>query len=146
MKLNVGPYQGVLQLRNETPEILEFVREAVSKKKDCEILKEIQTKDGIDIYLSSQHFLRALGKKLKLRFRGDLKTNRRLFSVDWITSKKIWRSTVMFRHLSLKVGDTVKYKGEEVIVKNLGSKIQGMNKKTGKKISFSYDDFKLLDS
>ena len=90
-------YEAILQLRPYKKEVLDFVRNQIAKRKDVFISKEEKLKTGIDLYTSSQRFTRALGKKLKKSFKGELKTTRSLFGRNKQTSKNIYRVTVCFR-------------------------------------------------
>ena len=90
-------YEAIIQLRPYKKEVLDFVRNKIAKRKNVFISKETELKTGIDLYISSQKFARALGKKLKKSFKGELKTTRKLFSRNRQTSKDIYRVTVCFR-------------------------------------------------
>ncbi len=90
-------YQAKLQLRPCTKEILDFVYNEIDKRDDCLISKEEELKTGIDIYLTSQKFAQILGRKLKLRFRGKTVISRTLFGINRMTSKKVYRVTILFR-------------------------------------------------
>lgn len=126
-------YEGVLQLRNPTEEVLDFVESKISKTKVF-VAKVVKHKTGVDLHLSSQRFLRALGKKLQEKFGGVLKTTRKLHTVSKATGKKLYRVTVLFRTLPFKKNDRVTYHGSEWIVLRAGAQAHLKNVKTGKKI------------
>lgn len=132
-------FEGTLQLRNPTDEIIRFIREDV-KKSGVFISKEIKLKKGIDFYISSQRFLRNLGIKLKKRFGGQLKMSRRIYSVSRVTSKSIYRVTVLFRPIPFKCRDIIIYRGEQVRIKSIGKKVSVQNIKTGKRFQIDFDD------
>ncbi len=90
-------YEAIIQLRPATEELLNFVERQVAKRKDVWISKIVEHKTGIDLYISSRKFARALGMKLKRSFKGELKITKSLYGVDRQTSKRIWRVTVLFR-------------------------------------------------
>ena len=91
-------YEAILQLRPADKEILKFVNTQVEKQKEkVSIAKIVELKTGVDIYLTSQRFALALGRKLKKNFKGELKITRSLHKISRITSKKIYRLTVCFR-------------------------------------------------
>ena len=90
-------YEGILQLRNPSEEVIRCVKNQIKKKGDVFIAKEVTQKNGVDYYISSQRFLLSLGRKLKKSFRGELKTSRKLYTRDRITSKRVYRVTVLFR-------------------------------------------------
>ena len=91
-----GYYQSILQLRPCKEEVINFVINQI-KKNNIQIGKKVELKEGLDLYLSSNKFTLALGKKLKKSFKGSLKISKKLFTRDRLTSKKVYRITVCFR-------------------------------------------------
>ncbi|MBW2993463.1 hypothetical protein KY317_02725 [Candidatus Woesearchaeota archaeon] len=132
-------YEGILQLRNPTKEIIRFAKNQIEKSKIF-VANEIKLKNGIDMYLSSQRFLRALGTKLKKRFGGQLKTSRKLHTVSRKTGKRLYRVTVLLRCPTFRAGDIITYKGEKIKVKSIGKKVFAQNIKTGKKLAIRFED------
>ncbi len=61
------------------------------------IAKEEKHKTGMDYYISSNRFLLQLGKKLKKSFKGEFKVSRRIYTQDRMSSKNVYRVTVLFR-------------------------------------------------
>ena len=57
----------------------------------------VEVYTGVDLYVTSQRFARALGKRLKKRFDGELVMSRQLFTRDFYTAKEVYRVTVLFR-------------------------------------------------
>lgn len=90
-------YQGILQLRNPNKEVLNFIKNQFKNNKKAWIAKQVKQKTGVDLYISSNKFLLALGKKLKKSFKGELKTSRKLHSKNRLTSRNVYRVTVLFR-------------------------------------------------
>ena len=90
-------YEGKLQLRNPNQEVVNFISNQFKNNEKVWIAKTEKQKNGIDLYISSNKFLMALGKKLKKSFQGELKLSRKLFSKSRLTSKAIYRVTVLFR-------------------------------------------------
>jgi len=90
-------YEAIIQIRPQREEVIAFALANIAKRKDVFISKTIKLKTGIDIYISSQRFARALGVQLKRRFRGEVKITRRLYGVSRETSKTLYRVTVLFR-------------------------------------------------
>ena len=134
-------FEGTLQLRNPSKEVVSFLKKQISKaQKGVFIAREIKVKGGIDYYMSSQKFMQAVSKKLQSSFGGEVKITRKLFTVKRLTSKKVYRLTVLFRLPSFKKGDIIKVKGKEVKVKSMGRKILCADIKTGKKITCNYKD------
>lgn len=127
-------FQGILQLRNPTPEVVDFVDNS-----GCEISRVKKVPNGFDFYFASQRVLRSLGKELQRRFPGQLKSTRRLFSRSRQTSKDIYRVTVLFRSFNIKKGDELVVKAEPFKVLVASRKIFVQNQKTGEKKWLSYD-------
>lgn len=90
-------FEATLQLRPYNKEIDSWIEKQVNKREDVWIAKKVKVQGGIDIYLSSQRFTRALGNKLKRSFKGELKMSRKLFTQSRLTSKRVYRVTVLFR-------------------------------------------------
>ena len=90
-------FEGILQLRNPDDELIDFIKNQFENNPHVWIAKEERLKNGIDIYVSSNRFLLALGKKIKKKVKGELKTSKRLYGVDRQTSKLRYRATVLFR-------------------------------------------------
>jgi len=132
-------YEGILQLRNPDKEVIKFVNDSIKQDERVFVSKKNKVRNGFDYYLSSQRFLRNIGKRLQEKFGGEVKVSKKLYGVSKETSKKIYRVTVLFRLPDFKVGDTVKIPGRFIKVTDLGSKVYGVDVDTGKKISVDYD-------
>ncbi|MBU0929825.1 MAG: hypothetical protein KJ623_02030 [Nanoarchaeota archaeon] len=92
-----GYYEAKIQLRPFNREIYDYIIKEIEKRKNVFIAKKIEKKYGIDIYITSNSFAMALGKKLKHKFKGELKISRALFCTDRLTSKLLYRITILFR-------------------------------------------------
>jgi len=90
-------FEAILQIRPKSEEILNFVKREIEKRGKVFISKEVVKNFGIDLYLTSQRFTQALGKMLKARFNGELKTSKSLHTRDNFRSKDVYRVTVLFR-------------------------------------------------
>lgn len=97
MDKNPQYFEGILQLRNPNEEVLNFIRNQFKNNEKAWIAKTEGLKTGIDFYVSSNRFLLSLGKKLKKSFKGELKTSRKLHTQNRLTSKRVYRVTVLFR-------------------------------------------------
>jgi len=130
-----GPkyFEGKLQLRNPTPEVINYVRKKIAQDKHVWIAKEEKAKNGIDLWMSSNKFLLDIGKKLKKRFAGILKTSKKLHTQHKITSKLLYRVTVLFRCLDFKRGDIIEVNGEQLKVLDISKQVMVKNLSTGKK-------------
>lgn len=90
-------FEGTLQLRNPSEEIFSMVLNQINHDAHVWIAKEEFHREGVDLYLSSNKFLLQLGKKLKKSFKGKVVISRRLFTQNKMTSKFVYRMTVLFR-------------------------------------------------
>jgi NMD protein affecting ribosome stability and mRNA decay len=142
MDKNPQYFEGTLQLRNPTQEIIDFVADLVEKKEGAWIAKTKKSKNGIDLYLSSNKFLKEIGKRLKENFPGELVHSSSLFTKNRLTSKEVHRGCVLFRYIPVKKGDIVTIRGEEIEILALGSKILGKSKETNRKVRLEFSDLR----
>ena len=126
-------FEGILQLRSPTNEIVAFVKEQVVNNGNVHIAKEKKWKNGVDMYFSSQHFMQGLGKKLKDKFHGVLIVSRRLHTQSHLTSKMVYRVSVFFRPLTVLKGDLVKISDESWKVLLISNQAQVQNLVSGEK-------------
>jgi nonsense-mediated mRNA decay protein 3 len=138
--MNPQYYEGILQLRNPTKEVINYVKNQIKKRKDIFISKEVMLKNGRDIYLSSQKFLLGLGRKLQNRFGGQLKTSRKLHTLSRETSKQLYRVTVLYKLPLFKPGDIITYRGEKLKINSISKKVFAQDIKTGKKFTIRFED------
>ncbi|MBW2978438.1 hypothetical protein KY331_06345 [Candidatus Woesearchaeota archaeon] len=136
-------YEGILQLRNPSKDVFEFLKELVGEREKVNIVKEEKIANGFDLYFDNQRYMISIGRKLQKRFGGELKITRKLFTLNKISGKRVYRVNVLFRLPSFKVGDVINFKGKEIKVKAIGNKIFGFEIDTGKKISVAYKDIKI---
>lgn len=140
MKLPRSDYfQGILQLRDVSDEVLAFVHNQIKKRNGVAVTKTVKFSNGIDLYITSQKFIRMLGKKLKESFGGELKTSSKLHTRSR-QGRDLYRVNVLFKPSKHKKGDTVLVRGEEVKLISIGKKIFARNMKTGKKVTIRRAD------
>ena len=132
-------FQGILQLRDINEEIMNFVHNQLNKRKDVAVTKTVKLAKGIDLYITSQKYIKALGKKLKESFGGELKVSAKLHTRNK-QGKDLYRVNVLFKHLKYKRGDVVYVRGEEVRLIRIGKKIFAKDMKTGKKLVIRSSD------
>ncbi|RLE39194.1 hypothetical protein DRJ17_01570 [Candidatus Woesearchaeota archaeon] len=92
-------YEGVLQLRDIDEEVYTYVKQQLNKagKRGVFVTKELKVKNGYDFYVTNQNFLKKFGVKLKKRFKGEVKVSVKLYGRNKLTSKNLYRVTVLFR-------------------------------------------------
>ena len=132
-------YEGVLQLRDVTKEVIKKTKEMIEYNDRVFIAKETKVKNGVDLFLSSQKLMQMIAKDLQRIFGGEVNITRKLYSVNRQTSKEIYRVTVLFRMFKFKVGDVVKAGAKLIRITRIDKKVHGIDTDSGKKISVSYD-------
>jgi NMD protein affecting ribosome stability and mRNA decay len=132
-------FEGVLQLRSISDEVLDWVHDEILSAGKARIAKAKDVKGGIDVYLSSQHYMQALGRKLQQRFGGVLKITTRLHTRNPVTSKNVYRITVLFRQLPFKKGIVIALHGEQWKILALGNQVSLQNVQSGKKMRMLAD-------
>ena len=108
-------YEAILQLRNVGINVVDFVRDLIEGSRAF-VSKEEQLKNGIDFYLSDIRFTKQLGVALQRKFGGVVKISAKLYSVSRLTSRKIYRVTVLFKRPKFDVGDFINFKGKKLRV------------------------------
>ncbi|PIN73998.1 hypothetical protein COV20_02700 [Candidatus Woesearchaeota archaeon CG10_big_fil_rev_8_21_14_0_10_45_16] len=130
-------YEAILQLREVTQEVVDFIEEELAKGRMI-ISKVEDVRNGIDYYLSDNDLTKALGKKLQIKFGGELKLTASLHTKK--DSKDLYRVTVLFRQAHFRKGDKVDYQGDVYDVKSVSKEILLQHDKTGKKVHIKYKE------
>ncbi|MFH1053766.1 MAG: NMD3-related protein [Candidatus Woesearchaeota archaeon] len=134
-------YEGILQLRNSSKEIIDYIDSEMARRENVLINKIKKVKDGFDFYFTDQRYLQGIGKRLQQKFGGELKVSQKLFTKNRMTGKEVYRVTVLFRCYNLKNGTVKDYRGDKVKIIKLGKdKVTVKDMKTGKKMFLSYGD------
>lgn len=139
-------FESILQLRNSNDEILEFVRNDVKKqhKKGIYITKEVllekYSNRDIDLYLTNQTYAKTLAGKIKKNFGGIIKKNAKHFSLNWQTTKTVYRLNILLQLPNYKKNDVIKYDNHLYKVVSLGSTIHVIDLKTNNKTSLPNKD------
>lgn len=137
---NLQYFEGKLQLRNCSEEILDFVADHLEKEKGrVWIAKEVKAKNGVDLYLSSNKFLRKLGRLLKDRFECVVKESSKLHT-ETKDGKKLYRGTVLCKVPDFRKKDIGIFNGDKVEVMSIGENVVLKDVKTGKKKRYKFDD------
>jgi len=134
MKEQIKDYfEGILQIREGNAELLNWIRDRIKSDGKARIAKEKKVTNGVDLYLSEQHYLQNLGRKIKEKFTGILKISKRQHTTDKMTSKLLYRVTVLFKVLPFKRGDIVTLHGEQVEILRIANRAQIKDLKSGAK-------------
>ncbi|MBT5021498.1 hypothetical protein HOK51_05220 [Candidatus Woesearchaeota archaeon] len=129
-------FEGILQLRDVSQEIIDFVQADLKEKeaKGVFISKFVPLKNGMDFFLTSQRYLRNLGNRLTKKFNGTLKFSATLFTRNKETSKDVYRLSVLFRERKYKVGEIIEQNEKKIKIKYVGKRIHGVDTSNGKKV------------
>ena len=133
-------YQGILQLRNIGNEVIEFAINEIKKDESAYVSQVKKVANGVDIYISQQKFLRSLGNRLQKRFGGQIVVSRRLHTRSKLTSRDLYRVSVLFRLPSFKKGDIIGYRGSKIKIINMHKKEFAKDIATGKKLNLSFKE------
>jgi NMD protein affecting ribosome stability and mRNA decay len=132
-------FQGILQLRDANEEIMAYVKNQLGKRQDVAVTKIVKHKNGTDLYITSQQFIRSVAKKLKDNFGGELKISSQLHTKSK-TGKDLYRVNAFFRPSRFRAGDVVPVRGDDIKILRVGNRIFGRDMKTGKKLKIRRED------
>jgi NMD protein affecting ribosome stability and mRNA decay len=135
-------YEGTLQLRNPSEEVLSYVENAIKQDGKVWIAKTTKLPNGYDLQLSSQAFLKQVGRKLKIIFGGQLVESMTETGYNKHGKAQV-RLSILFRQYPFKKGSSVVYKGEEYTIIEIAHKVRIKSKENGKSITVGYDEIKL---
>ena len=133
-------YEGILQLRDINDEIINFVRNQIKKRGNVYITKTVKFSNGIDLYMSSQKFIRILGKKLKKSFGGELKISSTLHTRRH--GKDLYRVNLLFKLTKYKKGSIISVRDERLRIISMGRKIFARDLKTGRRVVVRQSDLR----
>ena len=133
-------WEGILQAREVTEEQVEHIIDIVKHDERAAVTQIKKVPHGWDLYFSSQHYLRALAKKLATQFGGTIKVSATLHTRDR-TGKDLYRITVLWRPHPFKKGDTVNIAGEPWTILHIGNQINLQHQGSGKKQRMKVSEF-----
>ena len=114
--------------------------------------KEIEIDDSgknIDFYYTDKGYLKIIAEKLRSSFGAIIKQNAQLFSIDWETSKNLYRLNVLVEFPIYNKGDVIKLDGHLYKVVSMDEKIHVTNLETHTKTLLphkeSYDVLKPVE-
>ncbi|MBI5871879.1 hypothetical protein HZB88_02230 [archaeon] len=89
-------YEGIIQLRPYREEAFLFIKNQ-AEKYNVYISKVEEHKTGIDVYLSSQKFVRNTAQKLKKQFNAKMTISKSIVTRDRMKSRDLYRATALIR-------------------------------------------------
>jgi len=90
-------FESKLQLRPYDKELIDSAKKLIDQNKNITISRETEYKYGVDFLTTSQKQTQNIARQLKKRFKGKVTISRKLFKINRLTSKKVYRVTVCFR-------------------------------------------------
>ncbi|GIU69614.1 MAG: hypothetical protein KatS3mg002_0850 [Candidatus Woesearchaeota archaeon] len=143
---NTQYFESILQLRNCNKEVLEFAKNDIKKqfKKGIYLTKEQPLEKhsikNIDLYITNQTYAKTLAEKIRKNFGGIIKKNAKHFSLDWQTSKTVYRLNVLVQLPIYKKNDVIKHDNHLYKIVSLGEKIRVVDLANNHKTSLSNKD------
>ena len=134
-------YEGTLQLRNPTEEVLNYVENAIKEDGKAFIAKTTKLPNGYDLRLSSQALIKKLGRKLKEIFGGELVQSIKETGYNKHGKAQV-RLNILFRQYPFKKGSIVTYKGDEYTIIEMVHRVRIKSKATGRSITVGYGELK----
>ncbi len=117
--------------------MLDFIEEEIARDGKVWIAKKDILKNGFDLQMSSQTFMRNLGRKLNIRFGGELVFSNKAAGRNK-HGKEQFRVNVLFRQYPFRKGGTVTHRGEEYTVIEMAHRVRIKSKETGQSITVDY--------
>lgn len=134
-----GYFEAILQLRNPSQKLVNFVEKELERK-NIKVAKVEEVKNGLDYYLPDSKLTQNLGRELQKRFGGILKVSRKLHTVSKETSKRVYRLTVLFRKPDFEIGDVIHYKDRDYRINDLGKQVFVSDVETGKRRKITFKE------
>ncbi|MEM4260292.1 MAG: NMD3-related protein [Candidatus Woesearchaeota archaeon] len=135
-------FEGILQLKNPTNEVMKYIDSQFKKvKKKGIFITERKEFDGmIELFITDQTYLKVIAQNIQKHFGGKLSMNETLFSHNRQTGKNLYRLTILLVLPLLKKHDVLLYKKRVYTVTNLSDKIILRDIENEHKTNISYDD------
>lgn len=142
---HVSYFEAILQLRNPYGDVEDMMHYVIQHTKEkyqegIFISKKKKVTNGFDLYMSSNSFAVEIGRELYHAFGGELKISKKTFSQHKLTSKILYRVTVLFRMAPFKVGDVVLFDGKPLKMLEVAKKVVAENIERGKLVEMHYKD------
>ena len=139
-KRGTAYFEGILQIRNQTPVVRNDVYAYVAehKAKGLRLAKEVPVATGSDYYLSDQRYINQLARHLHSKYGGELKVSAQHFSYDHSAGKNLYRVNAYLEIPEYTKGDVVKRDDAYYYVLGVGAKVKAENLATGGQETFPY--------
>lgn len=138
-KKGTSYYEGILQIRNQTPAVREEIYSYLKAHKNVRLAKEVPVASGSDYYISDQRTVNHLSKQLHMKFGGELKASAQHFSFDHAAGKNLYRVNAYLEIPEFGKGDVIKRDDSYYYVLGVSTKVKAENLMTGSQESFPYE-------
>ena len=92
-----GYFEAILQIRPLDQKVYDYIMDAIENRKGVFLAKKVVKNYGVDLYITSNRFALSLSKQLKKKFDGEVKISRALYGTSHLTSRLLYRVTVLYR-------------------------------------------------
>jgi len=138
-------FEGILQVRNASNEVLDFIKNDLAKNrsKGFHINKETYIDDtglNVDYFYTNKGYMRIVAEKLKNHFGAVLKQNAQLFSINWETSKNIYRLNILVELPKYHKNDVIKIGTQLFKIVSMDEKIHVLNLENNSKTLIAHKD------
>ncbi|MBI2145153.1 hypothetical protein HYU18_02415 [Candidatus Woesearchaeota archaeon] len=138
-------FEAILQLRNPDKDVVQFVEDAVkgaaeTGSSDVFISKRKKVTNGWDFYISAKDFAVGLGRALYDAFGGEIKITKKLFTQHKLTSRLLYRVTVLYRMADFRNGDYVLLYERPYKITSLGRRVYAVDIESRQQREFNYKE------
>jgi len=138
-------FEGILQVRNTTREIHDFIKNNLARQKSKGVhINKIVDVDGtgadVDYYYTDNRYIKILAEKLRDHFGAQIKNNAQLFSIDWETSKNLYRVNMLVRFPTYHKNDVLKINEHLFKIISMDEKVHVINLETNTKTLLPHKD------
>jgi NMD protein affecting ribosome stability and mRNA decay len=140
-KLGSTYFEGILQLRNASSEVKEYIKNYFVKNAPRKVFvnKVVEKETSVDYFFVNKRHMMPLALKIIRNFGGFIDPNAQLFSHNKLTSKDLFRLNILVIVPDFLAGDAVLVGEDPVLVRKTEKLISGMKLETEKNYTFSYD-------
>jgi len=133
-------FEGILQLRNPSKKLIEYVNQEFKKaeKRKIFVNNVEKTKNGVDYYVTDKKYMRRLGSDINKKFKGEFNESAQLFSRDSLRSKHIYRLNILFREYGANEKETPDNSDEDIIKKTVDENYEQSHNKENHKRRVSH--------
>ncbi|MCF7866305.1 hypothetical protein K9L67_00825 [Candidatus Woesearchaeota archaeon] len=132
-------FEGILQVRNITKEIKDYIKHQIEKN-NIPINKISQTKETADYFFQKKNQMEPLALKIMRNFGGIISNNAQLFSYNSQTSKDIFRVNTLLTIPKFTTGDIIIRDDKPLKITGTKKIITTTNLELGKKFAFKLEE------